>query len=85
MLKYLPIAHGNIGNKHAVKDVTKSASLTLRCTSKDKARWVKSAEGKKIAQWVTETLNKAVKNKSDADPFFKDKVFTLTCEPKGVS
>lgn len=53
--------HGNTGNQHAVKDITKSALLTLRCTSADKARWVKSAKGQKLAQWVTETLNKATK------------------------
>jgi hypothetical protein len=57
----MELPHGNTGNKNAVKDVTKSALLTLRCTSKDKARWVKSAKGKKLAQWVTETLNKATK------------------------
>ncbi len=58
----MELPHGNIGNKHAVKDVTKSALLTLRCTSADKARWVKSAKGQKLAQYVTETLNKANKS-----------------------
>ena len=58
----MELPHGNIGNKNAVKDVTKSALLTLRCTSADKARWVKYAKGQKLAQWVTETLNKANKS-----------------------
>ena len=57
----MELPHGNTGNQHAVKDITKSALLTLRCTSADKARWVKSAKGQKLAQWVTETLNKATK------------------------
>jgi|TARA_R110000782_G_scaffold15724_1_gene45739 hypothetical protein len=57
----MELPHGNTGNKNAVKTVKKEALLTLRCTPKEKALWVKSAEGKKLAQWVTETLNKAAK------------------------
>tara|TARA_R100001377_G_scaffold73484_1_gene49478 strand:+ start:308 stop:481 length:174 start_codon:yes stop_codon:yes gene_type:complete len=49
--------HGNTGNTHAIKNVKKESMLTLRCTSKDKARWVKLAKGQKLAQFVTETLN----------------------------
>jgi len=60
--------HANTGNQNAVKAVKKDALLTLRCTFKEKALWVKSAEGKKLAQWVTETLNEAVnKNLDDSD------------------
>lgn len=39
----------------------KPSTLHIQTTSTNKARWVQTAqrEGKKLAQWVEETLNKA--------------------------
>jgi len=50
--------HGNTGNQHAIKTVKKTSTVVLRCTSEEKAKWVRCANGKKLSQWVTETLNK---------------------------
>jgi len=51
--------HGSTGNKNAVKEITKSSVLTIRCTPQEKAVWVHAAEGKKLAEWVTNALNDA--------------------------
>lgn len=56
--------HGSTGNKNASKEVTKSSVLTVRCTPQEKAAWVKSAKGEKLAEWVTGTLNAASDNKA---------------------
>lgn len=53
--------HANTGNKNAMKTDEEKATSTLICriNPKIKAAWVKSAqkEGKKLSQWVTDTLN----------------------------
>lgn len=53
--------HANMGNKHAIKAKDEKATSTLICriNPKIKAQWVKEAqkEGKKLTQWVTDTLN----------------------------
>ena len=51
--------HGMTGHKNAAKEVTKSSRLYIRCTAEEKALWVRVSKGKKIAQWVTDTLNNA--------------------------
>lgn len=52
--------HPNTGNKHASKGGYDS-HLHVRCSSRDKAGWVKKAqrEGLKTAEWVIRTLNEA--------------------------
>lgn len=53
------------GNKYAYKgDEGKTSFLHIRATKEDKASWVKAANrnGQKLAQWVTETLNKAAED-----------------------
>jgi len=53
--------HANTGNKNATKTEEEKATSTLICriNPKIKAKWVKEAqkEGKKLTQWVTDTLN----------------------------
>jgi len=53
--------HPNIGNQHASKTEEEKATSTLICriNPKIKAKWVREAqkEGKKLTQWVTDTLN----------------------------
>jgi len=51
--------HGMIGQKNASKELTKSSRLEVRCTPQEKAVWVHAAEGKKLAEWVTNALNDA--------------------------
>ena len=51
--------HGSTGNKNAVKEITKSSVLTIRCTPQEKGSWVKAAHGQKLAVWVTDALNEA--------------------------
>ncbi len=51
--------HGNTGNVNAAKDEPKNSTLIIRCTQKDKAKWVKAAGGKKLSSWVTQQLNDA--------------------------
>lgn len=50
-------------NQNAAKDVADKATsfLHVRAVPRDKAGWVKAAKrsGKKLAEWVTETLNSA--------------------------
>jgi len=53
--------HGNTGNTNAIKTVKKTSTVVLRCTSAEKAKWGRCANGRKLSQWVTETLNKAAK------------------------
>lgn len=54
-------AHGNTGNKNAVKaeDESKTSRLHIACTPDDKSKWVKEAKPSKLSDWVTKTLNKA--------------------------
>lgn len=37
----------------------KQSTLVVPCKQSDKAKWVKAANGKKLAQWVIDQLNKA--------------------------
>ena len=55
------MAHGNKGNKNAVKDETAETQLQCRVKKADKAAWVKMAqtENKKLSEWVKDTLNAA--------------------------
>jgi predicted HicB family RNase H-like nuclease len=52
-------------NQNAVKDVADKATsfLHVRAVPRDKAGWVKAAKRsrRKLAEWVTETLNSAAK------------------------
>jgi hypothetical protein len=49
---------GQLNNKNAVKDEGKATShLHIRVTPEQKATWVKAANGKKLSEWVIETLN----------------------------
>lgn len=52
--------HGNTGNKNASKGGLDSF-LHIRVSTKDKALWVQKARmhGKKLSEFVTDTLNKA--------------------------
>ena len=46
------------GNKNALKGAGPATShLHIRVTPQDKAGWVKAAAGRKLAEWVVETLN----------------------------
>lgn len=51
--------HGNSGNKNAKKDRTKESTLFVRCSTSDKAGWVKkaNADGVKLSEWVINKLN----------------------------
>lgn len=40
----------------AIKDKAES-SLIIRCKTKDKASWVRAADGQKLTAWVVEALN----------------------------
>lgn len=51
--------HGNTGNTHAAKEEPKNARLIIRCTQKNKERWVSAAGGKNLSGWVTDKLNSA--------------------------
>jgi len=51
--------HGMTGQKNASKEVTKSSRLYIRCTSEEKALWVKASKGETLAQWATDSLNKS--------------------------
>lgn len=48
-------------NQFAVKAITASSHLHLRCEPGEKARWVRAAQRarKKLAQWTKDTLNRA--------------------------
>lgn len=48
---------GQPNNKNAVKDDGKTSHLHIRVTPEQKAAWVKAAAGKKLSEWVIETLN----------------------------
>lgn len=48
------------GNSNAKKDETAESCLQVRCTSSDKAGWVKAARaagGLKLSVWVVKALN----------------------------
>lgn len=55
------------GNQNASKPAgeRKESLLHLRVKTRDKARWVKAATkaGQKLAQWVSDTLNKEANKK----------------------
>jgi len=53
--------HGMTGQKNASKEVTKSSRLYIRCTSEEKALWLKASKGQKLAEFVTTALNDAAK------------------------
>jgi len=57
--------HGLTGNKNAVKpdDQKAESYIHARCTSSDKARWVKAAQSKKmkLTEWIVSVLNEATK------------------------
>jgi len=59
--------HGNTGKKHAQKPAEKRASsfLHIRATPANKSTWVRAAQAgnKKLAAWVTETLNEAASDR----------------------
>ena len=59
------LQHGSTGNTNAIKEVTKSSVLTMRCTPSEKAKWVNAAKGQKLAKWVTTALNDAAQKKSN--------------------
>ena len=46
------------------KKLTKSSRLEIRCTEQDKAVWAKAAKNKKLAEWITEALNKEAEMQS---------------------
>ncbi len=54
--------HGNVGNRNAAKaDEDKKQQdsyLRILCWKHEKAAWVRAASGKKLSQWVRDTLNK---------------------------
>ena len=56
--------HGNTGNQYASGDMPMDTFLHIRANKQHKAQWVKAAArgNKKLAQWVTDVLNAAVKN-----------------------
>lgn len=62
-------AHGNTeqlrGNKNAKKDKTLAAQLVTRCTTEQKNAFVYQAksEGKKLSQWIIDTLEKEISTK----------------------
>lgn len=52
---------GQKGNQNAVKDDGKATShLHIRVTPQQKAAWVHAAGGRKLSEWVIDTLNKAI-------------------------
>ena len=57
--------HGLAGNKNAVKpdDHKAESYIHARCTSSDKANWVRAAKSKgmKLTEWIVSVLNEAIK------------------------
>lgn len=57
--------HGLTGNKNAAKpdDQKAESYIHARCTSSDKAGWVKAAQSKgmKLTKWIVSVLNEAAK------------------------
>jgi hypothetical protein len=51
--------HGLAGNTNAVKELTKSAVLNIRCTPAEKKAWTQAAKKQKLAAWVSSALNNA--------------------------
>jgi len=51
-------------NTNAVKSPLGAADsrLNIRVTRVDKSRWVRAAEGRKLTEWVIETLNRDIEN-----------------------
>jgi len=49
------------------KKDSKRGFLALRCALEEKTKWVKTAQrqGKKLGEWVIETLNRASQKKSE--------------------
>ena len=49
------------------KEDSKRGFLALRCALEEKTQWVRTAErqGKKLGEWVIETLNRASQKKSE--------------------
>jgi predicted HicB family RNase H-like nuclease len=60
------MTHANKGNQNAAKSDQEKATSTLICRihPTTKAQWVKAAQkdGKKLTQWVTDTLNSNAKH-----------------------
>lgn len=54
-----------IGNQNAAKPESEKLTsyIHARCHQKDKALWVKAAQSEKLklTEWITKTLNNAVK------------------------
>lgn len=51
---------GQKGNQNAVKDDGKTSHLHIRVTPQQKAAWVHAAGGKKLSEWVIDTLNQRI-------------------------
>lgn len=53
--------HHNVGNQHAAKPEGEKADtfLHIRCSKKDKGRWIQASRPGKLAPWVVDALNKA--------------------------
>lgn len=48
-----------IGSANAKKEVVAESFLHIRCKKEDKAKWVKSAQGRGgLSAWVVDVLNK---------------------------
>ena len=54
--------HWYNGNKNAQHgDIAATSQLQIRCTPKEKTRWVRAAKGKKLSDWVRDALNAAAR------------------------